>query len=127
MADNPNVVVVKRIDGPLDELLGSGSYSDVYKGSWNGAPCAVKVFKDKIGEKYRKSFRSEAEEWSTLRHPNVVQFYCLYMDPDAVGIVQEYLPYDLRKFVEKQFPKPLDENLVGFKCSILIDVALALR
>ena len=130
MADNPIVVVVDGIDVLLDKLLGSGSYSDVYKGSWNSAPCAVKVFKDKIGEKYRKTFLSEAEKWSKLRHPNVVQFYGLYRDPDAVGtvgIVQEYLPYDLRKFVEKRFPKQPDENLVGFKCGILIDVALALR
>ena len=87
MAHNPNVGVGIDVPLSLDELLGSGSYSDVYKGSWNRAPCAVKVFKDEIAEKYKKSFECEAEKWSKLRHPNVVQFYCLYMDPDAVGTV----------------------------------------
>ena len=130
MGDESNVVIVEGIQFFTEILLGSGSYSNVYQGSWNSTPCVLKVFKDKIAKKYKDLLHTEAKHWAKLRHQNVVQFYGLYTDPDATlgtCIVLEYLPYNLRKFVEERFPKSPDEHLLGFKCSILIDVALALR
>ena len=137
MADEHDLEVVKGVQTYKDKSLGSGSYSDVYEGSWNSAPCAVKVFKDKIAKsltKYNKLLSTEAEKWFRLRHPNIVQFYGLCKDSDASDAVEtrkcillEHLPYNLHEFVEDRFPKSPDENLLGFKCSILVDVALALR
>ena len=64
--------------------LGEGSFAKVYKGEYNGKPCAVKVFKE---DKVKKELSpdpgdtSEVEMLSKVQHTNIVQMYGLWLDP----------------------------------------------
>ena len=67
----------------LNELIGSGSYAKVYKGSWKGTKVAVKqlheIFSDSDVEPQQKggllgTFYRELRMNMRLRHPNIIQF-----------------------------------------------------
>lgn len=67
----------------LNELIGSGSYAKVYKGSWKGTKVAVKqlheIFSDSDVEPQQKggllgTFYKELSMNVRLRHPNIIQF-----------------------------------------------------
>ncbi|CAD7702185.1 unnamed protein product [Ostreobium quekettii] len=58
----------------MGDLLGQGSYGRVYKGTWNGAIVAVKVFTHTVeDERLEASIEREIQFMTELRHPNVVQ------------------------------------------------------
>ena len=67
----------------LHEEIGRGGNGVVYAGSWQGSPCAVKKMElaeiaPKDHDRMRKKFLTECERSSTLRHPNIVQFFGVY-------------------------------------------------
>ncbi|GIL56829.1 hypothetical protein Vafri_12137 [Volvox africanus] len=64
------VVVVAGITIELTNVIGTGSFGKVYKGSWHGRPVAVKVLQ--YGPELCRSVHSEMLLSQTLRHPNVV-------------------------------------------------------
>ncbi|GLI66130.1 hypothetical protein VaNZ11_009860 [Volvox africanus] len=64
------VVVVAGITIELTNVIGTGSFGKVYKGSWQGRPVAVKVLQ--YGAELCRSVHSEVLLSQTLRHPNVV-------------------------------------------------------
>eukprot|EP00803_Ostreobium_quekettii_P004987 evm.model.scf_463.4 EVM.evm.TU.scf_463.4 scf_463:59026-71386(-) len=60
----------------MGELLGQGAYGRVYKGTWNGAVVAVKVFTHTVeDDRLEASIEREIHFMTELRHPNVVQQY----------------------------------------------------
>ena len=96
--------------------LGEGSFAKVYRGEYNGKPCAVKVFKD---DKVKKELSpdpegtSEVEMLSKVQHTNIVMVYGIWFDPykdrAAPSIVMELCDeslYDfIRRFKGKIVPK----------------------
>jgi len=64
--------------------LGAGHFGEVFKGTWQGKPVAVKVVRATF-EKVQK----EALKSIGLSHPNVVQVFGVTRDP--VGLVLEYV------------------------------------
>ncbi|KAI5080933.1 hypothetical protein GOP47_0004116 [Adiantum capillus-veneris] len=77
-----------------NEIVGSGSTSDTYKGMWHGLEVAVKCIRPSFfnDERSAQSFCQEVDLLSRVRHPNVVQFLgaCLSI-PDKAWIVMEYM------------------------------------
>eukprot|EP01097_Dermamoeba_algensis_P004547 TRINITY_DN2954_c0_g1_i1.p1 TRINITY_DN2954_c0_g1~~TRINITY_DN2954_c0_g1_i1.p1 ORF type:complete len:789 (-),score=152.15 TRINITY_DN2954_c0_g1_i1:1406-3772(-) len=86
----------------LLELLGSGSYADVYKARCYGIEVAVKIMKS-VNENRIQMFKQEAKMLSKIRHPNVYQFIGISQNSDgSFMIVTELLTGgDLNKILEE--------------------------
>ncbi|KAJ7282419.1 kinase-like domain-containing protein, partial [Mycena rebaudengoi] len=72
----------------------------VYRGTWNRTDVAIKVLRNDAGIKPSPaSLRNEIEIWSTLRHPNVVQFFGANTLDDMPFIVMPYVEYNAKEFL----------------------------
>ncbi len=58
------------------KVLGSGTYGNVYPGTFDGNPVAVKVFKDS-NYAIKKEQKREMEEHFPLEHENVLKLFHL--------------------------------------------------
>ncbi|EFC46712.1 serine/threonine protein kinase [Naegleria gruberi] len=76
----------------LDEQIGSGSFSEVYRGRWLGATVAVKRFlvNHIESDEIVQDFIKESKLMSKLRHPNVVQFMGVCIQMPHLYMVTEY-------------------------------------
>ena len=61
---------ITRYEVELDEKIGIGFFSDVYKGQWHGHTVAIKVLAETTP---RKLFVHEIGIWKKLDHPNVLE------------------------------------------------------
>ena len=114
--------------------LGNGSYGKVYEVDYSGKLCAAKEVHSLLlqlasregAAKLKDDFLRECHLWSTLRHPNVVQFLGIYYpSTDEFGlpvIVLEKMQDSVTSLIEKHNNIPL-----LLKLSILHDVSLGLR
>jgi len=81
----------------VEQEIGVGNFSKVYKGIWKGNEVAIKkitVKKNKDPEIALKEFKSEVELLSSISyHPNLVTLFGHCISPQC--IVMEFLPWDL--------------------------------
>jgi len=64
------------------DLLGSGGFGDVYKATWLGTMIALKRFKKRtMNRSALKDFIKEIEMLNQLRHPNIVLYMGVAIDP----------------------------------------------
>ncbi|KAL3845585.1 hypothetical protein ACJIZ3_002988 [Penstemon smallii] len=105
-------------------ILGSGSFGSVYKGTLSdGLTIAVKVF-NMESERASKSFETEIEVLSSIRHRNLVKIIGCCNNVDFKALVLEYMPNGC-----------LDKWLYSHNCcldllqrlNIAIDVASAIE
>ncbi|KAJ7192586.1 kinase-like domain-containing protein [Mycena pura] len=83
--------------------IGAGGFGTVYRGTWNRTEVAVKVLQNEAGVKpSAASLRNEIDIWSTLRHPNIVQFLGANTFDDKPFIVMPYVPYNAKEFLREQ-------------------------
>ena len=108
-------VVISDRKGHANKL-GEGSFAKVYRGEYNGKPCAVKVFKEDVLRKELApdpGSTSEVEMLSSVKHKNIVHMYGMWFDPHkgraTMSIVMELCDeslYDfIRRFKGKLVPK----------------------
>ena len=107
--------------------LGEGSFAKVFKGEYNGKPCAVKVFKEDVLKKELAPdlwSTSEVELVSKVQHMNIVQMYGKWFDPHkdraAPSIVMELCDESLYDFIRRFKGKTVPKEK---KLSILQDIA----
>jgi serine/threonine protein kinase len=78
----------------IKTLLGSGSYSKVYRGAFKGTPVAIKLlFTVDLNPEVIKRCSSEAQILSKISHPNVVDIFGVSVLPPSVCIVLEICQY----------------------------------
>ncbi len=71
--------------------LGQGGFGTVYKGEWAHLVVAIKKLNlNKLSADSKKSFISEAQLMSQLRHPYIVTFYKICTETNNLCIVMEY-------------------------------------
>jgi len=91
-------------DITLGEALGGGAYGEVFEGLWQGVvKVAVKKLHDIAG---LEEFVREGRILKSLRHPNIVSLFGIYMSPEKFPlIVTELMPLgNLRSFISKLGP-----------------------
>ena len=87
---------IKDVKVFTDDILGTGSYGVVYKAVYHGTQVAAKklhgIFFEGVSPAEFKgillSWQQELELMSSLRHPNIVQFYGVYnsCDPSSLRL-----------------------------------------
>ena len=89
--------------------LGHGSYGAVYKAKCDQLPCAAKVLHPTILDpadpgagKIMNRFRQECAFLESIRHPNIVQYLGMSMDPESrlPVLLMELLDESLTKMLE---------------------------
>ena len=90
--------------------LGRGSYGAVYKAKCDQLPCAAKVLHPTIvdhmnegADKIMERFRQECALLESIRHPNIVQYLAMALDPESrlPVLLMELLDESLTKMLER--------------------------
>ena len=107
----------------IQELIGTGGMSDVYRAKDNklNRNVAVKVLKQEFSEnrEFVAKFRREAEAAANLMHPNIVTVYDVGEDNGISYIVMELVDgYTLKQYIEKKSRLTINECI-----SIAIPIA----
>ena len=104
------------------ELLGSGSYGDVYKAEWKGQLVAAKVLHESLFlNEYVSKFEEECRILRRLDHKNIVKVLAFEKSHSSPPVlITELLDRDLEKYVKSLCPEkiPFPETV-----SIMLDVA----
>ncbi|KAL3655534.1 hypothetical protein CASFOL_001320 [Castilleja foliolosa] len=106
-------------------LLGKGGFGSVFKSTLSdGLDVAVKVFNLNL-ERGVRSFDTECEVLSNIRHRNLVQVVGCCSNPEFKALILEYMPNgNLEKWLHSESPYCLD--LIQ-SLQIAIDIASALE
>ena len=107
-----------------DTQLGVGSDATVYEVNWRGTVCAAKRLHDILlqdqspggAEKLISNFETECLTWSKLRHPRVVQFLGVYLEPNSrlpVPVIEK-MGTSLRKYCESHSKEEFPLHLKAF-------------
>ncbi|KAL8267931.1 hypothetical protein R6Q59_001729 [Mikania micrantha] len=76
----------------LDHKVASGSYGDLYKGTYRGQEVAIKMLKaENITTNMQQDFIQEVYIMRKIRHKNVVQFIGACTDTSSLSIVTEFM------------------------------------
>ena len=121
----------------LPKVIKHGSLGEVIEATWNGSPCAIKLFTRKqvlssTIHIHDKRFEYEMKHWAPrLHHPNVVQFLGLWEERDEdgaslVGIVMERVHTDLHAFIADT---AVHQEVISleFKRAIMMDITNGIR
>ena len=121
----------------LPKVIKHGSLGEVIEATWNGSPCAIKLFTRKqvmssTIQRYERRFDYEIRHWAPrLRHPNVVQFLGLWKDTyeedaSTEGLVMERMHTDLRTFIVST-ASYREVISLEFKRAIMVDITHGMR
>ena len=105
------------------QSLGHGSYGAVYKAKCDQLPCAAKVLhptildpRDPGAGKIMERFQQECTFLENIRHPNIVQYLGITMDPES------RLPVLLMELLDESLTKLLERSQQSLVYSIQVDI-----
>ncbi|KAL5713939.1 non-specific serine/threonine protein kinase [Ranunculus cassubicifolius] len=76
----------------FEKKVASGSYGDLYKGTYRSQEVAIKVLKpERVNEDMQREFAQEVYILRKVRHKNVVQFIGACTRPPSLCIVTEFM------------------------------------
>jgi eukaryotic-like serine/threonine-protein kinase len=117
----------------IQELLGEGATSSVYRGTdpFTGQEVAIKVAKQAVfsdpvnGAKFKKMFMNEASLAGKLRHPHIVRVLDAGVEDDLHYIVMEYVPgHTLKDHTTAGRLLPFEAIVeIAFKCCNALEYA----
>ena len=103
--------------------LGHGSYGAVYKAECDQLPCAAKVLHPTIldpmdpgADKIRDRFTQECALLESIRHPNIVQYLAMTVDPES------RLPVLLMELLDESLTKMLERSQQSLAYYIQVDI-----
>ena len=103
--------------------LGHGSYGAVYKAKCDQLPCAAKVLHptilnptDQGAGKIMNRFEQECGFLESIRHPNIVQYLAMSMDPDS------RLPMLLMELLDESLTKMLERSQHSLAYYVQVDI-----
>ncbi|XP_064398568.1 uncharacterized protein LOC135345141 [Halichondria panicea] len=117
----------------LDEPLGSGAFGAVFKGSYRGDPCAIKLLHQvamemqtnlpatKI-EEANNAIDRERDFLKSFQHPNVVKFLSTAKHPKSRGTI---LVVELMDCCLRSYFSGLDEESLTSECEISLSKDIA--
>ena len=113
------------------QQLGNGAYGAIYKAKCDQLPCAAKVLhptildpRDQGVGRVMTQFRQECALLESIRHPNIVQYLAMTVDPESrlPVLLMELLDESLTKMLERS-----PQSLAYYtQVDICHDVALAI-
>ena len=116
-----------------DTILGTGADATVYAVKWNGTVCAAKRLREILleddspggADRLIGNFEQECLTWSKLRHPAVVQFLGVYLEPPSrlPVLIMEKMDTSLRRYLKDHSKEEFPLHLKAF---ILHQVSQAL-
>ena len=105
------------------QSLGNGSYGAVYKAKCDQLPCAVKILHQTIIDpadpgvsKIMQRFKQECAFLQSVRHPHIVQYLGVTMDPESK------LPVLLMELLDENLTKMLQRSLESLAYYIQVDI-----
>ena len=103
--------------------LGHGSYGAVYKAKCDQLPCAAKILHPTILDqldpgagKIMNRFRQECGFLESIRHPNIVQYLAMSMDPES------RLPVLLMELLDESLTKMLEHSQHSLAYYVQVDI-----
>ncbi|PON40307.1 Phosphorylase kinase, gamma catalytic subunit [Trema orientale] len=76
----------------FEKMVASGSYGDLYKGTYCSQEVAIKILKpERINTDMQREFAQEVFIMRKVRHKNVVQFIGACTKPPSMCIITEYM------------------------------------
>jgi len=114
---------IPRTEIKLGEQIGSGGFSDVYKGNWLRADVAIKkiqINSSLTENEIIKTLYKEALIMLELRHPHVIIFFGISIDETSneILIIMELMNCSLRDLIKNKVKLNNDE-----KIKILTEIA----
>ena len=105
------------------QKLGHGAYGAVYKAKCDQLPCAAKVLHPTIldpmdpgADKIMERFSQECALLESIRHPNIVQYLAMTVDPES------RLPVLLMELLDKNLTKMLEHLKQSLPYCIQVDI-----
>eukprot|EP00128_Syssomonas_multiformis_P012870 Colp12_sorted_trinity150504_noHs@18691 len=85
--------VINSSDIVMEGKVGSGTFGEVYMAKWKGTRVAVKkIFRNNMQDDRLQMMKAEVGILIGLRHPNIVLFMGVCIEPANMLIVTEYMP-----------------------------------
>ena len=105
------------------QQLGNGAYGAVYKAKCDQLPCAAKVLhptildpRDQGVGRVITQFRQECALLESIRHPNIVQYLAMTLDPES------RLPVLLMELLDESLTKMLERSQQSLSYYIQVDI-----
>jgi serine/threonine protein kinase len=94
--DNHHEIGIKEI--LVVEMLGEGSFCNVWKGKCRGKEVLIRILKlppGSLSNKDMSELREEVKRLSKIRNPHIVLFMGACLEPGYLTLVTEYMPSNL--------------------------------
>jgi len=89
----------KYLQVVFGHMIGEGSFSKVYAGTWTGTEVVIKIF---TNTDFPESYEKESQKHKDLTNPHILQFFGVCRDKDGnKGIVTEQTAGDLLLHLKK--------------------------
>ena len=92
------MIGIEKKDFIKGSMVKPGNFGNIHKGSFDGSPIAIKVFNLKSLPKHMET---EFDSYYELRHPSLVVFYGLHLEPGKFSMLTEMMPESMHSFLAK--------------------------
>jgi len=94
-------LIIPSAEVTVQDVIGKGSFGEVYKAQYRGASVAVKTMKE-VSENSLKRFMDEVLLAADLRHQNVVNMVGACWENDLMALLMEYCEKGTSEDVRKR-------------------------